>query len=755
MGVPLFWSTAARKVRGSYVIYWGGVAMRAAYYRFHCTVLFVLFLFIPQPCFAAQSAEPDQISDEQKLEQVKSFFKSEYQEEDFFRTDRLLLTATKRNLPIRKAPAIASVITQEEIHYMGARNLRDVLSMVPGIGVSRIEFGVFMYEVRGIRTELSEKILVMIDGHSVNKSIITGSALYRILYDMPVKNIRQIEVIRGPGSALYGANAFVAVINIITRNAIDISGLEVSGSYGEFETGKVNLVGGKIFDNGFQISGSVDYFKTDGERFHIKEDALFVAGAPFTTAPGDAYAESENTDIYLKASYKDFAFKGHYIANRLDGFYIGFSHNLTDDSTDPITNYWAELSYSPKLTERLQATFKTYIDYYDQDTEAELMPEGSILPLPNPPFPPGSFYFYPDGWIAGPKVKNQTMGGELQLDYDLSTANHLVVGAMYERTRQYDVKQFANFNPLTFEPLDSIQDVSDLANWNIDENRNVWARYIQDERGIRDNLNLTAGVRYDHYSDFGNTTNPRVGLVWGPYEKVDVKLLYGQAFRAPNFAELYNLPNPAVWGNEDLSPETIKTYEAGVTARLRKHFTIDLNYFRNDIEDLIIWGPPTLLSGVTPVYANAGSAEIQGVEVILSGNYTYRDFWKLTYTYQDPKDGDGNSLPYVPKHRATASFNVGINEYLTAHADVLWTGSRPRHSVDPRSDLNSHTVVNMALTAGNFFRNLEFQLGIYNIFDQDYRDPDTSVKEGQPVPLIPEDFPREGRTIWGELRYTF
>ena len=159
--------------------------------RIVLSVLFFLFIFLSQANAAEQNQQSPPLSEEQKMEQIKGYFESEYQEEDFFRTDRLLLTATKRNMPVRKAPAIATVITQEEIRYMGARNLRDVLTMVPGLGVSINEFGVFMYEVRGIRTPLSEKILVMIDGHSLNKSIITGSALYRVLNGFPVKNIRQ------------------------------------------------------------------------------------------------------------------------------------------------------------------------------------------------------------------------------------------------------------------------------------------------------------------------------------------------------------------------------------------------------------------------------------------------------------------------------------------------------------------------------------------------------------------------------------
>ncbi len=100
-------------------------------------------------------------------------------------------------------------------------------------------------------------------------------------------------------------------------------------------------------------------------------------------------------------------------------------------------------------------------------------------------------------------------------------------------------------------------------------------------------MNLTAGVRHDQYDDFGGTTNPRFGLVWNFLKNGDLKLLYGQAFRAPNFLELYNQNNPAAEGNPNLDPERIKTYEISLGYRLGGSYAMNANYFYNDINDLI------------------------------------------------------------------------------------------------------------------------------------------------------------------------
>ena len=264
----------------------------------------------------------------------------------------------------------------------------------------------------------------------------------------------------------------------------------------------------------------------------------------------------------------------------------------------------------------------------------------------------------------------------------------------------------------------------------------IWSAYIQDEWRVIDNLNLTAGLRYDHYSDFGDTTNPRVGIVWGFWEKADLKLLYGQAFRAPNFVELYNRNNPVNVGNTNVKPEKITTYEAGIGFKPAKAFTVDLNYFYSDIEDLIIWN-----SQSPALHVNAGNAKIDGIELVLTGQYTADNYWKLSYTYQDPEDSDtGERLPYVPLHRASGNINYGITKYLNMHTDVLWTGERYRLDGDTRDPVAAYTTVDLALTLKNFFKTLEIQGTVHNLFDEKYADPDTSGAKQ----YIPGDFPREG-----------
>ncbi|MFC1524382.1 TonB-dependent receptor plug domain-containing protein [Thermodesulfobacteriota bacterium] len=637
--------------------------------------------------------------------------------------------ATRHPMPVHKAPAIASVLTANKIRNMGARNLIDILETIPGFGISRNEHGVFMYEVRGIRTTLSEKILVMIDGHSLNKNY-SGSALAYVCDDMPVEYIKRIEVVRGPGSALYGANAFIAVINIVTKDATDINGLIGSVTAGSFDTQKYWMTGGTVLGDDLQLTGNFDYSKTNGPDLTIEQDRL--TGTPFTTAPGYADTSQEKTDVFLKAVYKNLSIEGHYMTKE-KGTYVGFNYMLADDSSWKIDNYWGELKYQHTFGDIFTSSLKIYFDQFKQDARIVFSPAM-----------PG----FPDGFIGEPRLKDNTIGSELLFDFAPIANNQIIAGLFYEKVKQYGVTHHANFNPETGMPLGSVQDISSWGNFNKNTTREMYAAFLQDEWEIMESLNVTGGVRYDHYSDFGGTTNPRLGIVWGLTEKADVKFLYGEAFRAPNFVELYNDNNPVIMGNENLQPEEIKTYETSFVYKFTNHFLLSVNYFYCDIDQLIVWDTSTSPA----VYANKGGAEINGIEFLASGEYSRDSYWKFSYTYQHPEDSETKEdLPYVPLQRATFNFNYPFSRYLNGHIDFLWTGSRPRDTGDSRPRIDSHTVVDLTLIAKNFYKTLEVQASVHNLLDESYTDPDTSGA----AQFVLQDFPRAGISGLVEVSYTF
>ena len=255
--------------------------------------LILLGLLYPVPLFSVELSEENALQEEkhwtEKAELLLFFEES-------------VITATKTKKKASDVPATVTVITAEQIRNMGARNIMDVLKVVPGVNIARMSYGTWKgVEVRGIRTTFSEKVLLLLDGHNLN-SVYTGGFI-RYFEDLVINNIKQIEIIRGPLSAMYGNSAFVAVINIITKKAEDINGVEVKGGWGSFDTQQHTVLLGHEIDK-FGVTGYFDFFDTNGPKLNVEKD--FLSPAPFSDAPGHIDEWTEKKDLNLSLSYGDF-----------------------------------------------------------------------------------------------------------------------------------------------------------------------------------------------------------------------------------------------------------------------------------------------------------------------------------------------------------------------------------------------------------------------------------------------------------------
>ncbi|MEW6602104.1 MAG: TonB-dependent receptor [Nitrospirota bacterium] len=541
---------------------------------------------------------------------------------------------------------------------------------------------------------------------------------------MSVDAIKRVEVIRGPGSALYGANAFAGVINVVTKKPEDIKGLQATAGAGSFDTRHYSLLFGD--SNGdLKMSGYFDYLKTDGPKSFIEEDSIGNSGRT------DEWQEKPEIGLYFQ--YKDFTVKGGYMKNS-NGPYIGAGQALNDKSSVRLEESYVDIIYSRRITDDFDISARIYGDYFAGDFFWKLYPEGS-------------FGIYTDGLIGNPKSKEKTLGADLTTSYSLS--DHLLTaGGMLEKEELYDTTHITNFDPDTGAPLGSMQDITDWGNFIENAKREMWAVFIQDVWNITDDISLTAGVRHDHYSDFGGTTNPRAGLVWEFRKDTYLKLLYGSAFRAPTFTDLYQTNNPSFVGDRDVKPEKIKTYEAGLEHRFLENYTARINYFHNDIRDLIGHNEDAA-SAEVPKQENRGDAKVDGVEAELLFDFGNNSYGYVNYSYHHPVDREtGWRLPDVPSQRGNAGANYAPWKYLNTNINLSWTGKRYRVDNDLRDDLPAETLVDLTLIAKNFYRTFEIRGSVYNLFDEYYTDPSLPGD-------VHNDFPTNRRTFLIEARYTF
>lgn len=694
-----------------------------------------------------------------------------------------VVTASRVKEDIRKSAASISVVTADRIREMGARHLMDVLRAVPGMSAWYHGDGHYKIDTRGTSKVIGQDILLMINSHPMNSNFFGGATW---TYDtLPVENIERVEVIRGPGSALYGANAFSGVINVITRKADDVDGAEITLGGGSYDTFQSNALFGKYFGD-LGVTLNLHYSETDGPERFVGTDSQALSDAqarslaplyppPFSTllanvdssqAPKTIQTEEEILDVALNMEFKGLSFDGRFTARER---YPGLSAiwTLGEDNVSEPKAYYLNLGYRREIVDNFELSAKVYQNYNEDSNFYRALTGGAVVFTPNdgslipvqlaPALP---FMLDPEtGLVAAPESKNRRTGGELQATYSFGDFNTLVAGFTYEDIEQYDVEYRANFLytpvPNVIIPLPEVRDLTDIQNFNQDADREFTAFFIQDIWDITDTVRLTVGARYDNYSDFGDSFNPRAGLAWEFLEGYDLKLLYGRAFRAPTFQELYTQNNPSVLGNPDLEPETVDTYEISLGARFTESLTGRVTAFHNTIEeniDLVI----DAASG-SGTYQNANDLETRGFEVELRYAFLDGGYFGVHYTYQDSENKETGERPInIPKHKGNLMLNVPMGEHLNLYVDTPFLDGFERASPksgsdDPREDLGGFMLVNLTLIARNFpagWEGAEFRGSIYNLFDEDYKYPYAATS-------LPEDLAMEGINAFAEFRFTF
>lgn len=647
--------------------------------------------------------------------------------------------ATRYKIPISKAPGMITVITSEEIKNLGYRTFVELLRIVPGFEILKAGgYGSSFPVARGLHG--ADKIKILLNGHLVNAP--ADGAVFDRFDDFPLENIKRIEIIRGPGSALYGENALLAVINIITFDASDIDGAKITSGYGSFDTYEENAIFGKKLGK-VELSGMAHYRQTAGFDGVIKTDSQTTLDKTYKTnaslAPGKVHDGRQEYDLNLKTVYKDFYVEGWYL-NKHRGPFIGSRLALNDETDMETNSLFCEAGYKKTYEEVFTLKPRIYYDQFDDNSFLENYPEGVRLFVDtNGDGKRDTYYTYPDGQIASVIGIQRAVGTDIPIDYKVFDGNIVTVGVECRFINQSDTHFSSNYNPLTRKPLDSLQDFSDAYPFLAEATRRIWSVYMQDTWDITDTVGLTLGVRHDEYSDVGSTTNPRAGLTWAFIDNASLKLLYGKAFRPPSFFELYS----TTFGNEDLSPTTIESYEVGVGYRFNKYVTSNINYFYNNVEDII----STVSNRNVTRYENSYNAHIQGFEMetkvdITQGNYVF-----MNYTFQNPEDSHGDDLPSTAQHFGNFGVNTHYWKYINSNVSTFVSGRRSRDAGDTRDDLPAYTLLNLSVIGKDFFSTMEVQGTVFNLLDKDYRDPASSS--------IPDDLPRPGRTFWVGLSYQF
>ncbi|MFZ5775908.1 MAG: TonB-dependent receptor plug domain-containing protein [Thermodesulfobacteriota bacterium] len=677
------------------------------------------------------AAEP--VSNEAKS--FQEMFGQGPQEEDVYRADRLLLTATGSLKPVHLAPSVASVITAEDIKSMGATTLDEVLESVPGLHVEPSGTAYFssIWSIRGVHTSQNPQVLLLINGVPFTSNY-QGSRFMN--FQMPVAMISRVEVVRGPGSALHGADAFAGTVNVITKDNFEINGTQAGARYGSFDTSDIWAQHGGQY-NGFDVAFGVERRKTGGDLDRIIErDFLYAVGAgALSNAPGHMDTWNEQLDSHLNVRKENWTLH-LYGTLQESSLGPGGSQAITYGNDMDTKSMLADLTYhNDKLVKNWELESRVYYSYIDQDTFIQF-------------FPP-SFR----NQLGEPIVTSQDGGMEASGVYKGFAGHQLRLGAG-AKSYNFGRDQYKNFGPAAgvnqFGPMVHVTAPNAIF---IDEaSRTLIYGLVQDEWQLAPAWTLTAGARYDEYSDFGSTVNPRAALVWETRYDLTTKLMYGQAFRAPSFGEQYVKNNPVVIGNPNLAPEEIETIELAFDYQPTKDLRLIFNLFNYQATELIEFVGPSL----PQMYTNYGEQEGRGFEVEMDWRLL-RDFrLRSNFAYQRSENKKTDAVAAdAPEMQFYLNPSWAFLPDWSLDGQLYWIGDRHRAKGDPRGDIADYEVVNLLVRRKNIAGHWEAAMGVMNIFDEDGRIPSPYAAAAPGGAYIPYDYPIAGRALWGELRYKF
>ena len=621
--------------------------------------------------------------------------------------------AAKYDQKVNEAPAAVIIITAEQIRKYGYRTLAQILDSAPGLFTNNDR----NYGYLGIRGfnrpgDYTSRILLLIDNHRLNDAVFDSGGVGTEA-PIDVDLIDRIEIIKGPGSSLYGTNALFGVVNVITKRGRDIKGAEVSGEASSFNTYRSRLSYGNKFSNGVEMLVSGSFSDSEGHR-----ELSYPA---FASTNNGIAKDADRDNLYYysgKVSYADFTLLGGHQWRKKNVPTAAFGTVFGDNRFNTVDERtYLDLVYQHEFVNQLNVKARLYYDRYYYHAHLPYDYAGTDTP----PFTINKDSSQSDWW-----------GAELSVTKRLFDRHKVTIGTEYRD--QFRLNQ-SNADLPPAAPATYLDDR---------RRSSIIAAYLQDEWAIMDHLVLNVGVRHDQYSTFGGTTNPRAALI-ATWDKTTVKLLYGQAFRAPNSFEQFSVAATTNKANPNIKPEKIKTYELVVEQYLGDHLRALASLYQYDISGLI--SQTTDPTDGLLFYSNVDNITARGVELTMEGKGATGLEGRLSYALQTThNDSTERQLTNSPQHLVKANLIVPVvGDKLFAGFEGRYTSSRLTLADNNASPFY---ILNMSLFSQRIVKGWELSGHINNLMNQKYGYPGSGEHRQD---IIDQD----GRTFWVKLKYRF
>ena len=539
-------------------------------------------------------------------------------------------SVSKRSEKLVESPAAISVLTQDDIRRSGARSIPEALRLVPGLDVAQVDSQQWAISARGFNDVFANKLLVLQDGRSVYTPLFSG--VFWDVQNTLMEDIDRIEVIRGPGASLWGANAVNGVINIMTKSAKETQGFLATGGGGTYEQGFGGVrYGGKIGDNA--------YFRVYGQYFNRGESA-----SPNANEVEDAWQMGQGGfRLDWEASTQDlFTLQGD--------IYGGWLHQ-------------AFVTYDPA-----SVTLSTLVP------DLERANGGNVLGRWSHSFSDDSdlkVQLYYDR-----TYRSTTIFSEGLNTYDLDAQHHFAIGEKHRNDFTYGVGYRVNDDHLNSSPTLTFTPGHRATQ--------LFSAFAQDEITLVENrLHLTLGAKVEHNYYTGFEFQPSGRLAWTPNEQQTVWAAISRAVRTPSPADedvkLNQVAGPGtvvtIYGNRNFVSEELLAYELGYRIQPVKNVSLDLALFFNDYTHLGSQefgfsptlpptAPPALGSQIPVNSQNLAHGYTYGFE--LAPKWQVTDWWRLQPSYSllkmhissDAGSTDTTSIPMTEGETPQQQFSL-------------------------------------------------------------------------------------------------
>ncbi|MBN2612505.1 MAG: TonB-dependent receptor [Bacteroidales bacterium] len=618
--------------------------------------------------------------------------------EDLLNMD--ITTASKSSEKLFDAPGVISVITKDELNRFGGTTLKEILERVPSL----IGSTVYMTDrstvaPRGDQVQPSSShVLLLINGRPV-REVLEGGIKSEMYESFPVNIIEKIEVIRGPGSVLYGSNAFSAVINVITENVegteFEVSGLAgISGSYGLMGKAKINI--GDV-----NIVAAGRYFqKPEWEtnwQYTIPPAGDTTVGITVPDKGPGAYFEVNYKNLRFISSFNQW--ETHYAV--ADYAFIFPAYGVAKWKKG-----FGDLGYKLKVSDKWDMDFNAT---YSRST------------------------FSVSSWPASNRDSYELIG-EWANFWNPTDKIKVIFGGLYNYNSGIEYTKGITEN-------DTVTDAS----------RNGFAGYSQVEYSASDWLKLIGGLQINKVEGLDIDLNPRVGIILYPVQNLNFKALYSQAFRAPSINEL-EIDFAQMMGNPNLKPEKIKTIDIGINYS-KDNIQAGLNYFNSKMTNIIYQDR----SGAVPQYNNIGEVDIWGIEFETKYYLNRKFFLTGSLLYQESKDKQDNEnvtpiantglkggISYMDKGLTVSLFDIYQADVDEKYHTVLNPSPGDYNLVNFHLKYDMNNLINI-----DFIKELSLFMQIDNLMDQEIWLPNWGLAPGNSMPY------NRGREIYFGLTARF